>query len=147
MLLYLMSQIWGSTWIRQPVSKADKNLGQNVVIQLKSPLQDSGGNVSMDIYFTGVPLAMLMLQHRLTIVSTIKKYKQKIPECMKVANSRDTKTSVTGFNDQMTMVRYEQTKQLFFWSRCITIQAVMTKTQKRDPKLSGFITRQRLVLT
>ena len=46
---------------RQPESQPEKNLGQNVVIQLKSPLQGSGRNVTMDNYFTGVPLAKTML--------------------------------------------------------------------------------------
>ena len=39
---------------RQPGSQPEKNLGQNVVIQLTSPLKGSGRNVTMDNYFTGV---------------------------------------------------------------------------------------------
>ena len=91
---------------RQPGSKPEKNLGQNVVIQLTSPLQASGRNVTMNIYFTGVPLAKTMLQRKLTIVGTMKKCKIEIPECMKPAKSRETKTSIFGFNDQLTMVSY-----------------------------------------
>ena len=96
---------------RQPGSEPEKNLGQNAVIQLTSPLQGSGRNVTMDNYFTGVPLAKTMLQRKLTIVGTMKKCKREIPECMKPAKSRETKTSIFGFNDQLTMVSYVPPKK------------------------------------
>ena len=93
---------------RQPGSKPEKNVGQNVIIQLTSHLQSSGWNVTMDNYFTGVPQAKTMLQRKLTIVGTMKKCKRKIPECLKLkpAKSRETKTSIFGFNNQLTMVSY-----------------------------------------
>ena len=62
---------------RQPGSEPEKNLRQNVVIQITSPLQGFGRNVTMDNYFTGVPLAKTMLQRKLTIVGTMKKCKEK----------------------------------------------------------------------
>ena len=58
---------------RQPGSEPEKNLGQNVVTQLTSPLQGSGRNVTMDNYFSGVPLAKTMFQRKLTIIGTMKK--------------------------------------------------------------------------
>ena len=42
------------------------------------PLQGSGRNVTMNNYFTGVPLAKTMLQGKLTIVETMKKCKREI---------------------------------------------------------------------
>ena len=42
--------------------------GRNV-----TTLQGSGRNVTMDNYFTGVPLAKTTLQRKLTIVGTLKK--------------------------------------------------------------------------
>ena len=62
---------------RQPGSEPEKNLRQIVVIQIPSPLQGFGRNVTMDNYFTGVPLAKTMLQRKLTIVGTMKKCKEK----------------------------------------------------------------------
>ena len=70
---------------RQPGSKFEKHLGQNVVIQLTSPQQGSGRNVTMDKYFTGVPLAKTMLQRKMTIVGIMKKCKREIPECINPA--------------------------------------------------------------
>ena len=91
---------------RQPGSEPEKNLGHNVVADLTSPLQGSGRNVSMENYFTSVPLAKTMLQHNLTIVGTMRKCKREFPECMKASKSREPKTSTYGFNDQITMVSY-----------------------------------------
>ena len=51
---------------RQPGSEPEKNLGQNVVIQLTSPLQGFGRNVTLDNYFTAVPLTKAMIQRKLT---------------------------------------------------------------------------------
>ena len=91
---------------RQPGSAPKKNLGQNVVVHLTAPLQDSGRNVFMDNFFISVSMARTLLQHQLTVDGTMRKCKQEIPECMKAAKSRQTKTSVFGFNDEMTMVSY-----------------------------------------
>ena len=88
---------------RQPGSEPEKNLDQNVIIQLTSPLRGSGRNKTKNKYFTGVPLAKTMLQRKLTIVETIKKRKREIPEYLKPAKFREKKTSIFGFNDQLTM--------------------------------------------
>ena len=60
----------------------------------------------MGNFFTSVPVARTLLQHQLTFVGTIRKCKRQILVCMKAAKSRRTKTSVFGFNDQLTMVSY-----------------------------------------
>ena len=73
---------------RQPRSAPEKNLGHNVVVNLTAPLQGSGSNVSMDNFFTSVPVAKTLLQHRLTVVGAIRKCKREIPVCMKAAKSR-----------------------------------------------------------
>ena len=89
---------------RQPGSAPEKNLGRNVVVHLTAPLQDSGRNVSTNNFFTSVPVARTLLQHQLTVVETMRKCKQEIPECIKTAKFRQTRTSVFGFNNKMTMV-------------------------------------------
>ena len=60
--------------------------------------------VSMDNFFAGVPLAKKLIQHQLAAVGTMRKSKQEIRQCMKPVKSRQTKTSVFGFNDRITMV-------------------------------------------
>lgn len=59
---------------------------------------------SLQVLFLFLPKTTL--QHKLTNVGTLKKCKWEIPECMKVINSRDTKTSLFGFNNQVKMVRH-----------------------------------------
>ena len=58
----------------------------------------------MNNFFTSVPVARTLLQHQLAVVGTTRKCKREIPVCMKAAKSRQTKTSVFGFNDQLTMI-------------------------------------------
>ena len=122
--------------------------GRNV-----TTLQGSGLNVTMDNYFTGVPLAKTMLQRKLTIVGTMKKWKREIPECMKPAKSLETKTSIFCFNDQLTMVigqlrPPQKNKAVILLSTMhheISIDEEDHK--KRDQKTSSFTTRGRSVLT
>ena len=91
---------------RQSGSPSEKNLGHNVVVNLTAPLQGSGRNVSMDNFFTRVSGARTLLQRQLTVVGTMRKCKREIPVCLKAAKSRQTKTSVFGFNDRLTVVSY-----------------------------------------
>ena len=65
----------------------------------------------MNNFFLEVPLAKTLLQHQLAVVGTMKKCKREIPECMKAAKSRQTKTSVFGFNGHMIMVSYVYKKE------------------------------------
>ena len=131
---------------RQPGSEPEKNLGQNVVIHLASPLHGSGRNVSMDNYFTGVPLAKTMLQHKLTIVGTMKKCKREIPECMKAATSRESKTSVFGFNDEMKMVSYvpKKNKAVVLLSTMHHDISIDEEDPKKRPEIIKFYNKTKI---
>ena len=72
---------------RQPGSAPEKNFGHNVVVNLTAPLQGSGRNVSMENFFTSVPVGRTLLQHQLTVVGTMRKCKREIPVCIKAAKS------------------------------------------------------------
>ena len=78
---------------RQPGSSPEKNLSHNVAVNLTAPLLGLGRNVSMDNFFTSVPVARTLLQHQLTVVGTMRKCKREIPVCMKAAKSRQTSLS------------------------------------------------------
>ena len=65
----------------------------------------------MDNFFTSVPVVRTLLQHQLTVIGSMRKCKGEIPVCMKAAKSRQAKTSVFGFNDQLTMVSYAPKKK------------------------------------
>ena len=88
---------------RQPGSIPQKIFGQNVVVHLTAPLQDSGRNASMDNFFykcfSGESVASTLIR----CCWDYEKMQQKILECMKDAKSRQIKTSAFGFNDEITM--------------------------------------------
>ena len=107
--------------------------GRNV-----TALQGSGRNVTMDNYFTGVPLAKTMLQRKLTIVGTMKKCKREIPECKKPAKSRETKTSIFGFNDQLTMVSPQKNKAVILLSTMHHEISIDEEDHKKRPENIKF---------
>lgn len=56
------------------------NDATSVVIRLLKPIDRSGRNVTMDNYFTSIPLANdLYVNHRLKMVGTIRKNKRELP--------------------------------------------------------------------
>ena len=131
---------------RQPGSEPERHLGQNVVTQLTSPLQGSGRNVTMDNYFTGVPLAKSMLQNKLTIVGTMKKCKREVPECMKASKFRETKTSVFGFNDQLTMISYvpKKNKAVILLSTMHHDISIDEEDPKKLPEIIKFYNKTKI---
>ena len=110
--------------------------GRNV-----TALQGSGRNVTMNNYFTGVLLVKTLLQRKLTIVGTMKKCKRKSPECMKPAKSRETKTSIFGFNDQLTMVSYgpQKNKAVIVLSTMHHEISIDEEDHKKKPKNSSVV--------
>ena len=61
-----------------------------------------GGNITMDNFFTTVPLAEKLLKENLTIVGTLRD----IIAIMKPSKSREVHCSRFGFNNNLTMVSY-----------------------------------------
>ncbi|CAJ1066749.1 piggyBac transposable element-derived protein 4-like [Xyrichtys novacula] len=73
---------------RQPGQEVQRNLGENVVQQLCSGIRHTGGNITMDNFFTSVPLAEKLLEKNLTIVGTLLQIKPDIPPIMKPSKSQ-----------------------------------------------------------
>ena len=65
-----------------------------------------GRIITMDNFFTTVPLAEKLLKENLTIVETLRKCKRDIPAIMKPSKSREVHSSEFGFNNNLTMVSY-----------------------------------------
>ena len=94
----------------------------------------------MDNFFTSVPAARTLLQHQLTVVGTMRKCKREIPVCMKTAKSRQTKTSVFGFNDQLTMVSYvpKKNKAVILLSTMHHGISIVEEDPKKRPEIIKF---------
>uniref|UniRef100_A0AAQ4RU08 PiggyBac transposable element-derived protein domain-containing protein n=1 Tax=Gasterosteus aculeatus aculeatus TaxID=481459 RepID=A0AAQ4RU08_GASAC len=95
---------------RQPGEEVQKNLGENIVQQLCSRFRNTGRNITMDNFFTSVPLAQHLLEKDPTIVGTLRQNKPDIPPLMKPSKSREVHSKEFGFNDSLTMVSFVRKK-------------------------------------
>lgn len=81
-----------------------------IVMQLCSRFRNTGRNITMDNFFTSVPLAQHLLEKDLTIVGTLRQNKPDIPPLMKASKSREVQSTEFGFNGNFTMVNYVRKK-------------------------------------
>lgn len=95
---------------RQPGEDIQKNLGEKIVMQLCSRFRNTGRNITMDNFFTGVPFAQHLLEKDLTIVGTLRQNKPDIPPLMKASKSMEVHSTEFGFNGNLTMVSYVRKK-------------------------------------
>ncbi|XP_046406298.1 piggyBac transposable element-derived protein 3-like [Ischnura elegans] len=84
----------------------EKNVAERVVKDLVAPYKGSGRNITMDNYFTSLPLAKFLLSWDLTIVGTLKKNKPYIPPAMAASKTREELSTVFGFHEKVTMCSY-----------------------------------------
>jgi hypothetical protein len=84
----------------------ERDVGERVVKDLVAPYKGSGRNITMDNYFTTLPLAKCLLSWDLTIVGTLKKNKPYIPPSMVASKTREELSTVFGFHEKVTMCSY-----------------------------------------
>lgn len=91
------------------------NDASSVVKRLIQPIDNSARNVSMDNYFTSIPLMNdLYHNHKLTVVGTIRKNKPQIPQELLVVRERPKCTSMFAFGkepNKCTVVSYIPNKK------------------------------------
>lgn len=76
----------------------------------------TGRNVTMDNWFTSVPLAVTLLKdHQLTMVGTIRKNKPEIPSCFQPKRSRAEHSSLFGFQEDVTLCSYVPKNTNLYW--------------------------------
>ncbi|XP_058789554.1 piggyBac transposable element-derived protein 4 [Phymastichus coffea] len=78
----------------------EKNQGERVVKELAAPFKNSGRNITMDNYFTTLPLAKHLLSWKLTITGTLRKNKPYIPKEMAANKVRPEYSSLFGFHER-----------------------------------------------
>ncbi|XP_054866815.1 piggyBac transposable element-derived protein 4-like [Amphiprion ocellaris] len=127
---------------RQPGEEAHRNLGADVVHQLCSTITGTGRNITVDNFFTSVPLAASLLEENLTIVGTLRQNKPDIPPIMKPSRSREACSSEFGFNGGMTMVSYvpKKGKAVILLSTMHHDKAV-ADTPKKKPEIIIYYNR------
>ena len=131
---------------KQGGAATEKNLGQNLALYLKAPIQNTGRNVTMDNYFTGIQLANLMLHKRLMIVGTIGNCKREVPECMKAAKSREPKSSTYSFDEQLTMTSYvlKRNKAVMLLSSMHHDVSIIEDEAQKRPKIIHFYNKTKI---
>ncbi|KAJ8363286.1 hypothetical protein SKAU_G00121170 [Synaphobranchus kaupii] len=125
---------------RQPGEDVQKNLGEKIVEQLCSGIRQTGRSITMDNFFTSVPLAEKLLEKNLTIVGTLRQNKADIPPVMKKSKSREVHSSEFGFSGNMTMVSYvtKKGKVVVLLSTMHDDKAVDDNSVKKKPEMIQY---------
>lgn len=75
-----------------------ENDASSVVQRLIKPIDKSGRNITIDNFFTSIPLANdLFVNHRLTAVGTVRKNKPQIPQTISVVKDRPVHSSIFAY--------------------------------------------------
>ncbi|CAF3588675.1 unnamed protein product [Rotaria sp. Silwood1] len=91
---------------RQPMEKRQTQIGAKVVLELLKPLYGSSRNVTMDNFFTSVPLAKELQAKNLSLIGTLRKNKSEIPMEFLSNKNREVGSSLFGFQDGLTIVSF-----------------------------------------
>lgn len=92
---------------KQPVGPFTMdNRAESVVLRLSAPFLNSGRNITMDNYFTSIPLAQKLLDKKTTLVGTIRKNKREIPPLFVNTRQRPVCSSIFGFSESGVLVSY-----------------------------------------
>ena len=91
---------------RQPDQERQTQIGASVVLELLQPLYGSNRNVTIDNFFTSVPLAKELQMKNLTLIGTLRKNKAEIPIEFQPNKKRQIGSSLFGFHDGLTLVSF-----------------------------------------
>lgn len=83
------------------------NDAASVVLRLIEPVDNTGRNITIDNWFTSIPLVEnLLLNHKTTCVGTLRKNKREIPAKFTATKGRERCSSMFGFSTCTTLVSY-----------------------------------------
>lgn len=107
----------------------EKNQGQRVVRDLCHQFKGSGRNVTMDNFFSALPLARLLLSWQLSMVGTLKQNKTCIPGSFKKSAAKSEYSSMFGFSDdgKISICSYVPKK-----NRIVTLLSTMHTNNNTD---------------
>lgn len=89
--------------------KPETNQGENVVKRLSQSILKTGRNITTDNFFTTLNLAKYLLEHKTTLVGTVRKNKKFLPEEL-VTSKGDAGQSKFYFSGKFTLVKYNGKK-------------------------------------
>lgn len=109
-------------------------LGEYYVKELTKTVHGSNRNVTMDNWFSSIPLAKSLLcePYKLTMVGTLRSNKREIPSEMKNIKGRKCNTSMFCYDNELTLLSYKPkpSKVIYLLSSCNEEGAVNPKSNK-----------------
>ncbi|XP_011699423.1 PREDICTED: piggyBac transposable element-derived protein 4-like [Wasmannia auropunctata] len=117
----------------------EKNQGERVVKELAAPYKGSGRNITMDNFFTTLPLAKHLLSWQLAIVGTLRKNKPYIPKQMASHKSRPEYSSLFGFHEKVALCSYvpKKNKAVILLST-MHYDAAVNDDEKKKPHMITY---------
>lgn len=118
----------------------EKNQGERVVKELAASFKGSGRNITMDNYFTTLPLAKHLLSWKLTIVGTLRKNKPYIPKQMAPHKSREEYSTLFGFHEHVALCSYvpKKNKAVILLSTMHSDSAVNDDEKKKPHMITYY---------
>lgn len=89
---------------------AKQNTPTDIVHRLLEPVKGKSRNLTCDNWYTSIPLAKALLKDKITLVGTLKKNKREIPPEFLPNKNKTIKTSIFGFQKDVTMVSHATKK-------------------------------------
>lgn len=86
------------------------NSAASITKRMVNIIYNSGRNVTMDNWFTSIPLADDLLKKKVTIIGTIRKNKREVPPSFVSSKNRSVFSSYFGFSNNKTLVSYKANK-------------------------------------
>lgn len=109
-------------------------LGEYYVKELTKSIHGTKRNITMDNWFTSVPLAKSLLRepYKLTLVGTLRANKKEIPKELKNFKDRKCNTSIFCYDNELTLLSYKPkpNKVIYLLSSCDEEGAVNQTTNK-----------------
>lgn len=125
----------GAPYLGKDTNTSGLPLGTFFTKDLTKTIHGSGRNVTMDNWFTSVPLAKdMMNNHNLTIVGTLRGDKKEIPPQMKVSQSRKVDSIMFCYDKDLILVSYKakKNKMVYLLSTTHEKGTVAERTGKAD---------------
>lgn len=127
------------------------NSPNNVVTRLVQPIEGTKRNITIDNWFTSLPLVLQLLEDKkLTVVGTMRRNKTCIPKQFVDPKNRPINSSLFGFHKDCTLTSYvpKKNKVVIAVSTLITIVILIRQLEiKKNQTLLHFIIKQNVVLT
>lgn len=118
------------------------NKAASVVKRLAQPILNTGRNITIDNYFTSVPLALeLANQYKTTVVGTLRKNKKEIPPEFLNVKERKPCSSMFAFSENCILVSYvpKKGKNVLLLSTMHDDDAIDSDTaEKYKPEIISF---------